>query len=393
MALFKHRKPPTEPAPRPEAKSSTLRELIALSGAGSASWSSRDASALAIAGYRRNSVGYRSVQMIIEAASSIPLYLCDRRGPITDHEICTLLQRPNPDETAQNFLERIYGHLQIYGNAYIEIVGDARKPLALYLLRPDLTEVVHDTDGWPDAYTYIQRRGKRRIGRRPDGTLPVVHIRLFNPLDDHAGQSPMQVAGNAIDIHNAALAWNKSLLDNAARPSGALVYRGVDGASHLTADQFDRLKSELGDAYQGALNAGRPLVLDGGLDWKPMSMSPAEMDFHELKNSAARDIALAFGIPPMLLGIPGDNTYANYQQAVLSFWRQTVVPLAGKVAHALSSAMAPTGTSIALDLDAVNALDETRAQRLRMLLSADVLTAAEKRVALGYAAEPESGLS
>ncbi|MBO0217694.1 phage portal protein, partial [Vibrio sp. Vb2880] len=73
--------------------------------------------------------------------------------------------------------------------------------------------------------------------------------------------------------------------------------------------QFTRLKAELEASYQGSANAGRPLLLDGGLDWRPLSLSPKEMDCDEAKPAAAREIALAFGVPPLLLGLPGDNTH------------------------------------------------------------------------------------
>ncbi len=83
----------------------------------------------------------------------------------------------------------------------------------------------------------------------------------------------------------------------------------------MTADQFARLKAELEASFQGTRNAGRPLLLEGGLDWKAMSLSPRDLDFMEAKHAAAREIALAIGVPPMLLGIPGDNTYSNYAEA------------------------------------------------------------------------------
>jgi HK97 family phage portal protein len=82
-------------------------------------------------------------------------------------------------------------------------------------------------------------------------------------------------------------------------------------------------------------------VLEGGLDWKEMGFSPKDMDFIESKNMAAREVALAFGVPPMLLGIPGDNTYANYAEANRVFWRQTVVPLVLRVADALALWLEP----------------------------------------------------
>ncbi|MGJ0425839.1 phage portal protein, partial [Methylocystis sp.] len=78
-------------------------------------------------------------------------------------------------------------------------------------------------------------------------------------------------------------------------------------------------------------NAGRPLLLEGGLDWKALSLSPKDMDFAESKAGAAREIALAFGVPPLLLGLPGDNTFSNYAEANRALWRQTVLPLVARV--------------------------------------------------------------
>ena len=134
-----------------------------------------------------------------------------------------------------------------------------------------------------------------------------MHLNAFHPADDHYGAGCLAAADQAVAIHNAAAAWNRALLENAARPSGALVFDASDGGG-LTAEQFDRLKGELLAAYQGSANAGRPMVLEGGLKWQSLALSPAEMDFAELKAAAARDIALAFGVPPMLLGLPARSS-------------------------------------------------------------------------------------
>jgi len=179
------------------------------------------------------------------------------------------------------------------------------------------------------------------------------------------------------------------LLDNAARPSGALVYSGPDGAENLTSDQFERLKGELEDAYTGSSNAGKPLLLDGGLDWRPMSLSPADMDFIEAKNNAAREIALAFGVPPMLLGIPGDNTYANYREANLAFWRQTILPLVKKMAGALTNWLSPQLESREIspvfrcDASDLDALSTERDAEWARVTRADFLTRNERRNLLG----------
>src|SRR5690606_21260245 len=162
--------------------------------------------------------------------------------------------------------------------------------------------------------------------------VPPCPTKRCGPRVEHCGLSPVQAAAVALDVHNSASAWSKALLDNAARPSGAIVYKGADGQGVLSPEQYDRLVGEIEMNHQGARNAGRPMLLEGGLDWKQMGFSPSDMEFHQTKLAAAREIALAFGVPPMLLGIPGDATYANYAEAHRAFYRLTVLPLAARVA-------------------------------------------------------------
>ena len=218
------------------------------------------------------------------------------------------------------------------------------------------------------------------------GVRPVLHMRLFHPLDDHYGFSPIEAAATAIDLHNQASKWNKALLDNAARPSGALVYSAREG--RLSPEQFKRLKAELQEGFQGAKNAGRPLLLEGGLDWKPLSLSPKDMDFIEAKHAAAREIALALGVPPMLLGIPGDNTFSNYQEANRTFWRNTVVPLVSRAGCALADWLGPAFSDTPLDLrpdlDEIEALSPERDALWSRLEKTTFLTDDEKRAIIGY---------
>ena len=187
-------------------------------------------------------------------------------------------------------------------------------------------KVVPGSDGWPVAYEY-SAGGQKHVFEMRQDRVPVLHVKSFHPQDDHYGLSPLAAAASAIDVHNSASTWSKALLDNAARPSGAIVYAGADGQGQLAADQYARLVEEIESHHQGARNAGRPMLLEGGLDWKPMGFSPSDMEFHRTKEAAARDVALAFGVPPMLLGLPGDNTYANYSEAHRAFYRLTVLPL------------------------------------------------------------------
>ena len=211
----------------------------------------------------------------------------------------------------------------------------------------------------------------------------MLHLALFHPLDDYYGLAPLEAAQQSLDLHNAAARWNKALLDNSARPSGALVYSA--GSGQLTGEQFTRLKEELEGAFQGAANAGRPMVLEGGLDWKSIGISPRDMDFVEAKHVAAREIALAFGVPPMLLGIPGDNTYANMAEANRTLWRHTIVPLVRRVADDLSFWLSPAfgGVSLEPDFDGIEALAEDQASRWARISGAGFLSDDEKRAMLG----------
>ena len=326
-----------------------------------------------------------------KSVAAAPLLLFDGRRELDEHPFLSLLAAPNPRDAGAGFLEAVASHLLIAGNAYVECVLIEDAPRELHPLRPDRMQVVPGANGWADAYDYsVDGKSVRfRQDRRP--VRPILHLTFFHPLDDHYGLAPMEAAAVALDIHNAAGQWNKALLDNAARPSGALVYAGDQ--AHLSDAQFARLKSELEENFQGAANAGRPMLLEGGLDWKALSLSPRDMDFSESKAAAAREIALAFGVPPMLIGLPGDATYANYQEANRAFWRQTVTPLAQRIASALLHWLKPAwrdaqGLDVRIDLDALSALsDERKALWERVLSAGGVLTEDEQRMALGYGAK------
>lgn len=381
--------PPAEgPAPAPERKASAAGRIVALAtGSGRVAWSPRDTASLTRIGFTGNPVGFRTVKLIAEAAAAVPLVCQDEARRYETHPVLELLRRPNLGQGRAELFEALYGQLLLSGNGFLEAAGrdEAGLPEELHVLRSDRMAVVPGADGWPEAYEYQVGGRKLRFDMTgsPD---PICHVKAFHPQDDHYGLSPMQAAAVAVDVHNSASAWSKALLDNAARPSGAMVYRGVDGQGVLSPEQFERLQAEIEMHHQGARNAGRPMLLEGGLDWKPMGFSPADMEFHETKAAAAREIALAFGVPPMLLGIPGDLTYANYAEANRAFYRLTVLPLATRVAAAVAWWLSEhLGAEVVLkpDLDQIPALADERDQHWRRVAAADFLTPAEKRAALG----------
>jgi len=374
-------------SPKTETKQSRAHALVSVHTTGTPVWTPRNYQEFAKQGFAENAVGFRCVKMIAEAAASVKLQVVEGGERLDDHPLLKLLNRPNPAESGRNLLEGFYSYLQISGNAYLEVAVLDNQVRQLHVLRPERMKVIPGSGGWPEAYQYTVNGKSVRFDQSQEPVSPILHMKMFNPSDDHYGMSPFEAAAKGIDIHNAAGAWTKALLDNAARPSGALVYNNKNGDANLSQEQFDRLKQELENTFQGSANAGRPMVLEGGLDWKPLSLSPKDMEHSEAKNVAAREIALAFGIPPMLLGIPGDNTFSNYAEANKSFWRQTVLPLVDKTAQSLSNWLVPAfGQDLRLDynVEKITALNQERQALWKMVNAADFLTETEKRQLTGF---------
>ncbi|MEO7247821.1 MAG: phage portal protein [Novosphingobium sp.] len=326
--------------------------------------------------YVENPVAQRAVRLVAEGIGQAPLRDADP----------ALIALVTATSAGQSLLETLASQLLLHGNAWVQVMKDgAGNPVELFALRPERVTAVLGGDGWPVAWAY-------RVGETAltipvldeNASANVIHIKNFHPADDHYGAGCLSAADQAVAIHNAASQWNRTLLDNSARPSGALVYDTGD-AGGLTTDQFDRLKGELAGAFSGQGNAGRPMLLEGGLKWQPLSLTPADMDFATLKAAAARDIALAFGVPPMLLGFPGDSTHANYAEANRALWRLTLLPLASKLLAALCEGLAtwfPEG-DLAVDLDQVPALADDRQQLWQQVSAASFLSESEKRAMLG----------
>ncbi|MDQ8757836.1 phage portal protein [Sphingosinicella sp. LHD-64] len=333
--------------------------------------------------YLGNPVAQRAVRLVAESVAGAPVYAVEGADV------------PAVALVTPALLETAATQLLLHGNAFVQIVQDGEGRAAeLFALRPERVTVEADAHGWPAAYVYKvgpstgsgQVRGSRIAARDGLGRPGLVHVKAAHPLDDHYGLGCLGAAAGAVAVHNAAATWNKALLDNAARPSGALVYEAGDGAA-LSADQFERLRAEMETQFSGAGNAGRPLLLEGGLRWQAMSLTPADMDFVGLKAAAAREIALAFGVPPMLLGLPGDSTYANYREANRALWRLTVLPMAEKMLRSIGDALAAwwPGLRLSVDVDRISALAEDRERLWRQVSAADFLSDAEKREMLGFA--------
>lgn len=339
--------------------------------------------------YLKNVIVFRCVNLIAEAASHVPFIIMVRKEGgyqrAHGHPLTQLLARPNPQQAGASFFTAIIASKLLHGNAYILAHHDrAQRITELYMLDARAVNVEAKA-GHPVAYSYQGAESVQHFPVDPQ-TLQsrVLHLKNYNPYNNLRGLSCLEAASLSIEMHSQAVRWNNALLKNGARPSGALVMR--EHNQHLSTEQFERLKQQFAERYTSASNTGKPLLLEGGLDWKEMSMSPKDMDFIEAKNSAARDIALAFGVPPQLLGINGDNTYSNMHEARLALWEDTILPLLDNLTDSLTNWLGYWfGKDIIIDVDkdAISALTIKRENLWEKISNAEFMTTNEKRALVG----------
>lgn len=368
---------------------------VILPGGSGVIWKPRNYETFAQEAYLTNVVAYRCIDAIAKAVESVEWLVehYKKDGSIeevTDHAVIELLYNPNPEFS---WGELLYSHVAfglISGNAYMEAItpdtGPSQGvPKELWSLRPDrMTVKCNSTTGIRIGYEYNGPNGQSVVWpvNPINGKSPIWHMRLFNPLNDFYGASPVEPTAREIDTANEATEWNKNLLQNSGRPGMIFSFKG-----NLGETEYNRLEKKLREKYSGPRNVNKNLILEGeGVEVKPYGFSPQEMDYIEGNRELARRICLGFGVPPMLLGIPGDNTYSNYQEARLAFWEDTVFFYLRKVSSGFSRWQFLSTDQLRLvpDFDSIPALEVRRAQQFDKAEKSNFLTVNEKRAMAGF---------
>lgn len=356
-----------------------------------------DFGAYATEGYAMNPVVRSCVDKIALSLSSVDIkaYVLDKNGKLIDkpnHPILQLLRNPNPAMSGEDLLAEFVRHYLISGNAYLYgsgIDSNVKKPPnELYVYSPANMSIIEGKTIFPEAYKY---RNKNNDIVYPvnqlTGLSAILHKKTYNPVNKNYGLSLMSSSAFAVDIINEGARWNLRLLQNEGRPSGALVIKGSDGnPSTLSDAQYQKLREELTQQFSGSNNAGRPLLLEGGMEWQEMSMNAKDMDFEKNINNAKRDIALSYGVPPVLIGIQGDSTYANMAEARLALWTDTVLPLLQSMLSSINTWLAPLygdGVILWYDEDTIPALEPLRSMKAQRIEASETMTVNEKRRAMG----------
>lgn len=364
--------------------------------------------AFAAEGYALNPVAYSCIDKIAKAITSVDveLYKKGKDGKperVEKHPMLTLLDRPNPFQSGRGLLDALIRYKLIGGNAYLLALSLNPKapPSQLQALCPaSVKPVKSDWEGIPSAYERRTNNGQAVVTYPVDtlsGASQILHLKCFSPAGELLGLPPLQAAAFATDIFNAGQKWNHALLKNEARPSGALQVKAKDGQpASLTDDQYTRMKQALDSQFSGAGNAGRPLLLEGGLEWVQMSMTAKDMDFEKSILNNARFIASVYGVPPMLINIPGESTFSNFAEARVALWTDTVIPQLQALLDDLNRWLVPMFDKnreyfLWYDEEMIPALEPLRKDKGDRINASGYMSIDEKREAMGLG-ELDGGL-
>lgn len=356
-------------------------------------------------GYSKNLIVYVAISKIATSCAGIEWCLYKkpktRKGKkveIEDHPLLTLMRKPNPEMGLATFTENVVAYKEITGNSYIEfnngVFVNQKTPLEMWPVRPDKMKIVPGPTGYVLRYEYTSG-GITKDFEVDQKTLKsnILHWKSFNPLNFWYGLSPIEAAMLSLDQNTAGQKWNLALLQNSATPSGVLQMKVTDinPRGSLTQEQYERVKGEFDENFQGAKNAGRPLILEGGLEWKQISLSTKDMDFINNKNVTATDIFAVYGVPPELVGL-GQKTFNNYKEARLAFYEDKCLPIMDSLEDKYNQDLVPRfeeeGLCLEYDKDDIEALVEKRETKYTSLSTATFLSENEKRVSAGYEEQP-----
>ncbi|WP_187440064.1 phage portal protein [Candidatus Cytomitobacter primus] len=318
--------------------------------------------------YSKNVIIYRCINLIAKNIANIPCNLKNEDGIILhNHDLHKLIKKPNKHNNWFSLIDSVITDLLLYGNIYLFKSYDE-----VIKLNSNELKVISDSAGNPYKYKY----GNKEHGANDEQLL---HIKLTNPYSPWEGMSPIETIKKSASLYDTITKYNKSILDNGGRISGALIFD-----EQLTEAQRQILKDQLNSNYTGSDKAGKVILLEGNAKWKEMSISPKDIDFHQGKLNSAKEIALAFGVPPVMLGIQ-DSSFNHYKEARLHFWEDTILPLANMILNQLQSWLVQEDNlKLEYDFSNIPALFAKTEDYKKHIDSLSFLSEHEKRQLCGY---------
>lgn len=330
-----------------------------------------------IKGYSSNPYVARCVDIRAQAVSSLVPLVVDADGNEIDgdHPLKAVIQHPNPDQSWREFVQEAQTHLAINGNAYILMMTTRADGLRLYAVPPSQIAPIPQDDPFEPVRVWTLYGGK--MNAEPD---MIIHLHGVLGVDGIRGISPLESAGLSVIQQTEARNWNRSLMEKGAKPSLAIIFR-----NKLTQEGFESFRRRYHAMHTGTSNAGTTLILDEDANVVSAGFNARDMDYANGVTVSAREIAIAFQVPPELIGDSANKTYSNAQEANREFAQHTVVPLADMMYEAVSRRLWPAGDAkITYDRSAIDALKGDEAALLTALTACDFLTVNEKRARMNY---------
>lgn len=261
---------------------------------------------------------YSCVRVLSETLASLPLHVYENTEvgskKATQHSLYNLLHNePNSEMTSFIFRETLMTHLLLWGNAYAQIIRNGKGDvLGLYPLMPDKMSVDRDEDN-RIYYQYLTSSGERVTLSSQD----VLHIPGLG-FDGLVGYSPIAMAKNAIGMSIAAEEYGAKFFSNGATPSGILEHPG-------TVKNAESLRESWTRGFSGN-NSHKVAILEEGMKYTPISISPNEAQFLETRKFQINEIARIFRIPPHMVGDLEKSSFSNIEQQSLEFVKYTLDP-------------------------------------------------------------------
>lgn len=270
---------------------------------------------------------YSCVRILAEAVAGLPLHLyryTDGGGKekAIDHPLYLLLHdEPNPEMSSFVFRETLMTHLLLWGNAYAQVIRNGKgEVIALYPLMPNKMSVDRDAQGQL-YYTYQRSNEEAPIAEGSTVTLhpkDVLHIPGLG-FDGLVGYSPIAMAKNAIGLAIATEEYGSKFFANGATPSGILEYPG-------TVKDPDKVRESWSRGFSGSGNAHKVAVLEEGMKYTPISISPEQAQFLETRKFQINETARIFRVPPHMVGDLEKSSFSNIEQQSLEFVKYTLDP-------------------------------------------------------------------
>jgi HK97 family phage portal protein len=338
-------------------------------------------------GYAENPTVYACIKLVAESMASIPLRVKVNGELVEDHPLERLLEQPNPDEGGIEFRIAAASWLLMSGNCYTQKLMSGKTPTQLMNWQPYNFSITRRLGNpLPLRYTYAKnQQHERNFDVDPiSGKSEIMHWRTFNPSKSSGefGQAPLKAAASCVDSANASRLWNYSTTQNSG--SASIL---VTSEQEITPKQQQQLEQNLVEKWMGPKNANKIKVMGSATKVQTISMTPKDMEWIEGLKLSAKEICSVFGVPTQLLGIEGSQTYANYAEAKIAFYTQSVMPLLNLYISELNRFLSPDfgdSVEICYNKDDIDALEPLRRDARAEKLATNVLTINEKRALLGY---------